>query len=214
MVVKMNSINIDGNIYNYVVNYKNIKNIYLRVKSDKVIYVSANRFVSKKSVEDMILQNKEFIYSSLKKIDNKNEENHKLKYLGNDLVLIISDKAYIDGDFIYAKDYDSAKQYIYSLAYDVFERRLNSIKPQFDYLPNFRLKVRRMKTRWGVCNKKSMTVTLNLELITKDVHLIDSVIVHELSHFKHMDHSKLFWEEVGMHYPYYKRARKELNSGC
>ena len=71
-----------------------------------------------------------------------------------------------------------------------------------------------MKTRWGVCNKKSMTVTLNLELITKDVHLIDYVIVHELSHFKHMDHSKLFWEEVGMHYPYYKQARKELNSGC
>lgn len=214
MVVKMNSINIDGNIYNYVVNYKNIKNIYLRVKSDKVIYVSANRFVSKKSVEDMILQNKEFIYSSLKKIDNKNEENHKLKYLGNDLELIISDKTYIDGKFVYAKDYDSAKQYIYSLAYDVFENRLNSIKPQFDYLPNFKLKVRRMKTRWGVCNKKSMTVTLNLELITKDVHLIDYVIVHELSHFKHMDHSKLFWEEVGMHYPYYKRARKELNSGC
>lgn len=210
----MNSINIDGNIFNYVITYKNIKNIYLRVKSDKVIYVSANRFVSKKNVEDMILQNKEFIYNSLKKIDNKNEENHKLKYLGNDLELIISDKTYIDGDFIYAKDYDSAKQHIYSLAYDVFERRLNSIKLQFDYLPNFKLKVRRMKTRWGVCNKKSMTVTLNSELITKDVHLLDYVIVHELSHFKHMDHSKLFWEEVEMHYPYYKQARKELNSGC
>lgn len=210
----MNSINIDGNIFNYVITYKNIKNIYLRVKNDKVIYVSANRFVSKKNIEDMILQNKEFIYNSLKKIDNKNEENQKLKYLGNDLDLIISDKAYIDGDFIYAKDYESAKEYIYSLAYDVFERRLNSIKPQFDYLPNFKLKVRRMKTRWGVCNRKSMTVTLNLELITKDVHLIDYVIVHELSHFKHMDHSRLFWTEVGKHYPYYKQARKELNRGC
>ena len=210
----MNSINIDGNIFNYVITYKNIKNIYLRVKNDKVIYVSANRFVSKKNIEDMILQNKEFIYNSLKKIDNKNEENQKLKYLGNDLVLIISDKTYIDGEFIYAKDYESAKQYIYSLAYDVFERRLNSIKPQFDYLPNFKLKVRRMKTRWGVCNRKSMTVTLNLELITKDVHLIDYVIVHELSHFKHMDHSRLFWTEVGKHYPYYKQARKELNRGC
>lgn len=214
MVVKMNSINIDGTIFNYVITYKNIKNIYLRVKNDKVIYVSANRFVSKKNIEDMILQNKDFIYNSLKKIENKKEENQKLKHLGNDLVFIISDRTYIDGDFIYAKDYESAKQYIYSLAYDVFENRLNSIKPQFDYLPNFKLKVRRMKTRWGVCNKKSMTVTLNLELITKDVHLIDYVIVHELSHFKHMDHSRLFWAEVGKHYPYYKQARKELNSGC
>ena len=74
MAVKMNSINIDGNIFNYVITYKNIKNIYLRVKSDKIIYVSANRFVSKKSVEDMILQNKEFIYNSLKKIDNKKKK--------------------------------------------------------------------------------------------------------------------------------------------
>ena len=210
----MNSINIDGNIFNYVITYKNIKNTYIRVKNDKVIYVSANRFVSKKEIEKLIIENKEFIYNSLKKIDNKNEENHKLKYLGNDLDLIISDKTYIDGEFIYAKDYESAREYIYRLAYDVFEQRLNRIKPQFDYLPNFKLKVRRMKTRWGVCNRKSMTVTLNLELITKDVHLIDYVIVHELSHFKHMDHSKLFWIEVEMHYPYYKQARKELNSGC
>lgn len=214
MAVKMNSINIDGNIFNYVITYKNIKNIYFRVKNDKVIHVSANRFVSKRSIEDMIFQNKEFIYNSLRKIDNKNKENQKIKYLGTELELIISDKTYIEGDYIYAKDYESAKEYIYSLAYNIFENRLNSIKSQFNYLPDFKLKVRRMKTRWGVCNRKSMTVTLNLELITKDVHLLDYVIVHELSHFKHMDHSALFWEEVGKHYPYYKRARKELNSGC
>ena len=54
-------------------------------------------------------------------------------------------------------------------------------------------------------------ITLNTELIKKDVHLIDYVIVHELSHFKHMDHSPAFWNEVAQHYPYYKEARKELN---
>ena len=67
-----------------------------------------------------------------------------------------------------------------------------------------------MKTRWGVCNKKSMSVTLNTELITKEVHLIDYVIVHELCHFKHMDHSKKYWDYVETFYPYYKKARKEL----
>ena len=68
-----------------------------------------------------------------------------------------------------------------------------------------------MKSKWGVCNIKSMTVTLNTELITKDVHLIDYVIVHELCHFKHMNHSTFFWQEVSKYYPYYKEARRELN---
>ena len=69
-----------------------------------------------------------------------------------------------------------------------------------------------MKTKWGVCNISSMTVTLNVTLITKREDLIDYVIIHELSHFKYMNHSAAFWDEVGRHYPDYKRARKELNA--
>ena len=67
-----------------------------------------------------------------------------------------------------------------------------------------------MTTRWGVCNIKSMTVTLNFELIKKDVSLIDYVIIHELCHFKYMNHSNDFWREVEKYYPYHKMARKML----
>jgi predicted metal-dependent hydrolase len=84
--------------------------------------------------------------------------------------------------------------------------------PEFDNLPKFRLRIRKMKTRWGVCNRSSMTVTLNSLLIHKRVDLIDYVICHELSHFEHMDHSPAFWKEVSRHYKDYKKARKELNS--
>ena len=80
----------------------------------------------------------------------------------------------------------------------------------FEDLPKFKLRIRRMKTRWGVCNKSSMTVTLNTELIHKDVTLIDYVIIHELCHFKYMNHSESFWTEVEKYYPYYKLARKRL----
>ena len=48
-------------------------------------------------------------------------------------------------------------------------------------------------------------------LIHYKPELIDYVIVHELSHFKFMDHSSNFWNEVSKHYPNYKKARKELN---
>ena len=54
-------------------------------------------------------------------------------------------------------------------------------------------------------------VTLNSELLKKDIRLIDYVVVHELSHFKEANHSDKFWHEVSLRYPNYKEARKELN---
>ena len=71
----------------------------------------------------------------------------------------------------------------------------------FNNLPNFKLKVRNMKTRWGVCNKSSMSITLNTTLIHKDVTLIDYVIIHELCHLVEMNHSKRFWNLVNSFMP-------------
>ena len=102
--------------------------------------------------------------------------------------------------------------YLYKQSLPYFEKRVDVLKQEFDNLPNFRVRTRLMKTKWGVCNISSMTVTLNVTLITKREDLIDYVIIHELSHFKHMNHSAAFWDEVGKHYPDYKRARKELNA--
>ena len=69
-----------------------------------------------------------------------------------------------------------------------------------------------MKTRWGVCNVKTHKVTLNLELIKKDKKYLDYVIVHELSHMLHANHSKEFWKCVEANCPDYKKLRKELNN--
>ena len=81
-----------------------------------------------------------------------------------------------------------------------------------DEIPYPKLKIRTMKTRWGVCNRKDNSVTLNLELIKKDIKYLDYVIVHELSHFVYFDHSKNFWLEVCKYSPNYKELRKELRS--
>ena len=40
--------------------------------------------------------------------------------------------------------------------------------------------------------------------------LRDYVILHELAHINHMDHSEAFWAEVGEHDPNYKRHRSQL----
>ena len=94
----------------------------------------------------------------------------------------------------------------------VFSNRIDKYQKLFSNLPKFKLKVRSMKTRWGVNNQKSMSITLNSELIKKDISLIDYVVVHELCHFLEPNHSIYFWNEVKKRYPNYKEARKILNS--
>ena len=79
-------------------------------------------------------------------------------------------------------------------------------------LPNTKIRVRKMKTRWGVCNRKNNNITLNLELINYNIECLDYVIVHELCHFIQPNHSKDFWHLVEKYYPNYKKARKALKS--
>ena len=67
-----------------------------------------------------------------------------------------------------------------------------------------------MTTRWGVCNIKLKTVTLNLELIKRDSKYLDYVIVHELSHLIHPNHSREFWNLVEENIGDYKKYRKEM----
>ena len=67
-----------------------------------------------------------------------------------------------------------------------------------------------MKTRWGVNNRGNNTITLNSELLKKDIDLLDYVIIHELCHFYEANHSPRFWAWVSKYYPDYKLARKRL----
>lgn len=194
----------------YIINKKNIKHIYFRVKEDLKIHVNVNKLISKKYIEKLLKENEKEILKMYDKILNQ-IKNNELKYLGTKLNLIIQDtKPHIKDNNIYAKTKEEAEKHIYDKAKEIFQERLDNIIPLYNDLPTFKLKIRKMKSRWGVCNIKSMSITLNSELIKKDITLIDYVIIHELCHFKYMNHSKEYWKYLSMFYPNYKEARKEL----
>ena len=193
-----------------IIERKKIKNIYFRIKEDLKLYVSCGYLCSDKYIEKLLNVNKNSIIRMYNNMLNKVNVKNDIYYLGSKMNYIYGDKIYIDGLNIYGPTVEDINNYLEKNSLSIFKNRLDRLMIQFDDLPKFRLRIRHMKTRWGVCNKSSMTVTLNTELIHKDVSLIDYVIVHELCHFKYMDHSKNFWTEVGKYYPYYKLARKRL----
>ena len=72
-----------------------------------------------------------------------------------------------------------------------------------------RITIRRQKTRWGSCSTKG-SLNFNCLLMLAPPQVVDYVVVHELSHRLHMDHSPAFWDTVQTYMPDYTLWRRWL----
>ena len=70
--------------------------------------------------------------------------------------------------------------------------------------------IRDQRRRWGSCSARTGAVNLNWRLVMAPLEVLDYVVVHELSHIKHADHSRDFWLFVSSIVPNYKLHRKWL----
>lgn len=77
-----------------------------------------------------------------------------------------------------------------------------------ELIPN-KITIKEIKYAWGSCSSKK-NITINLELIKYSEKAIRYVILHELCHIKHMNHSKEFWKLIEKYMPEYKEIQKEF----
>lgn len=212
-MVKTFEYKLDGKKYNVEIVIKNNKNTYIKVKDDLTIYVTTNIFTSKRTIKNLLDQEQDFLRKVLKKVKQRSEKENDFYYLGKkyDIIKVPFKNIEIDDDKIYVNDEDYLQKWLKKQMKIVFEERLNYCYNLFEEdIPFPKLKTRKMKTRWGVCNKRDLSVTLNSKLIRYDQFIIDYVIIHELSHLVHFDHSREFWDTVGKYMPDYKKAEKVL----
>ena len=105
-----------------------------------------------------------------------------------------------------ARDYQ--KKQLMKKAREYLPYRLEYFAKLYGYkYSKFRLS--HASTRWGSCSSNK-TISLNIGLMNVPSALQDYVIIHELAHLHHMDHSKAFWIEVASHDRKYKIHEKEL----
>jgi predicted metal-dependent hydrolase len=79
-------------------------------------------------------------------------------------------------------------------------------------VPYARVAIRRQRSRWGSCSARG-TISLNACLLFQRPEVVDYLIVHELVHVRHMNHSARFWQSVEWHCAGWRALDRELLQG-
>jgi len=190
---------------------RNMKRMVLRVEQNNHIKISSPK-VSNKQLKAFIDDHKTWILQQHGMIKDPFEEGGKFYYLGNEYRIkhhshelclegkyayVNPERAKIQSDFFYKKH---AKEML-SLRFDIWKEKMG--------LEVSRLTFRLAKRRWGSCNSKK-NISLNPYMLKLDWHMIDYIIVHELAHLVHLNHSKAFYKLVQEYIPNYKDVEKEI----
>jgi len=102
------------------------------------------------------------------------------------------------------------KRWLTSVAKTEYAPRLDSLSALTGHVYK-KLHIRGQRTCWG-SHSSSGTISLNYCLLFLDPDHLRYVMIHELCHARHMNHSRRFWNLVGRFEPDYQRLDKDLNS--
>jgi predicted metal-dependent hydrolase len=76
-------------------------------------------------------------------------------------------------------------------------------------LPYASVSIRQQQTRWGSCSSRG-SISLNARLLFLSPELVTYVLVHELCHTRHLNHSARFWRLVEIYLPDYRQSDRQL----
>lgn len=219
----------------YEINKGKRKNIYLQIKNGKVI-VKVPYYVTNKQIEEIVYKKSNWIKKSLEKYNQKNNELKKYqegeiyKILGKEYILKINYEEtnqikvditdcniIINLPFTYKMEPNLSNK----IEKIINKMYMQIIQKQLDYtmkkvtnmvgLAPKKYRVRDMKSAWGSCSS-TKNISIALKLIEHSPKAFEYVVLHEVCHLKHMNHSKQFWQMVEGYMPDYKKYKKELNS--
>ena len=179
--VMIKEIVLNGKSFKYELEYKKVKNINLRIRNDGTIYVSANRRVSQKHIEDFLVLKTAFIINALDKLGST----QKLK-----------------------KEPYFTEEEIPRIIYNMCERVYPYFKRKGIEFPQ--IKFRKMVSRWGSCHPTKGILTFNINLMYAPVECIEYVVMHEFTHFLQANHSDRFYAELEKICPQWRECRQAL----
>jgi predicted metal-dependent hydrolase len=227
----------DGSICDYKIIASKRCTMAVQVNKEGEVIVRLPYQVSAAAGHRLIVENKDWLYKQLWKIHKKQEEKQEFQWIdgasvllfGTSVVLRVSaepyKKSYIvretaAGISVTGPSYEGRelecqlkvkevmKLWYRKKAKGYLEKKTAQwamlMKVTFE-----RISIRDQATRWGSCSGKG-NINFNWRLVLIPEALADYVVVHELAHRLHMNHSRQFWSVVAQMLPDYLERRKEL----
>lgn len=211
-----------------IITKKNIKNLIIKIKGDGNIYISSPIFLSDKYIYEFIEKKENWINKKLKEFSLKPKikvidysNNCEIYYLGKPYFLNLkssnNNKIYISNNKINLEIPDinniqligNTLNYWYREQGKILFEKILSKYLKLTHLNISKLNVKTLKSNWGSCNYNKKIINLNSELMKKDIKFIEYVILHEISHLVHPNHSKNFYNYIEKFMPDW-RERKSL----
>ena len=176
---------------------RNIKHVYLRVLNPNLIQIKTNIYYTLYDAKNLIEKKIDWISSSILKLEKKSVNEDEFLYLG--VRKKLEDFKIKNLDSFYKKE---ILKYLPDLV-DIYSKKMNLFPTSIKYRKN--------KRTWGSCNYKN-GLNFNILLMKFPIELMEYVIIHELAHIQHKNHSKNFWDLVESYCPDYKKREKIFKS--
>lgn len=194
------------------------RSIKLEVLPNKTVKVTAPRLMPKSIIESFVKQKNNWIQKRLMQPAPPTLTNgSSITYLGQRYILKFQEEKrksiIFEGEDLIITSLTPIKTLHYWLrkqAFDVLEDRVSLFAKQMNVSPRG-MRIKTMKSRWGSCSTLG-NLNFNWALILAPLPVLDYVVIHELAHLKHMNHSKAFWKVVETHCPDYKVYIKWLKN--
>lgn len=177
---------------------------------EKKFVINKTNWIEEQS-EDIIFKNGGTVYLLGKQYkiklveDNKNDIVINNKYMELHIKnKYINDKKYIE------KEYNKwLKKYSLVIIQNIVLNYQETLKKYDIKIPQ--IEIRQMKTSWGSCIPSKNKLTFNLKLIKTPICCIEYVVLHELIHFRHKNHSTNFCKFITIFMPDWKKRKKLLD---
>ena len=191
---------------------KAVKYLRLKVGQSGEISLSIPLRTKENHILEFLEKNLEWLRKTSAKIKAKNsaKNENQVEFLGLSYELIIDKKASgvsIELFSIKAASKDDFRRFCDQKAKELLNASIARFAPLIAR-PINHISFKHMRTRWGSCNKAKGYINLNLDLITKKKEFIEYVVLHELAHLVHANHSKDFYALISKHMPDYKARIK------
>jgi len=208
--------------------YRKRKSFEIKIHPSGEIALKVPKGIPEKQIIEIVKSKADWILKKLKDIQERSPIRSERNYVNGEMFLVFGEEyplsinidfkrkqalVFLDKGTLHVETNSADKEVVRTILIywykELAKKRvmesINHYQQYFSTVPKA-IRIKNQKTRWGSCSSKQ-NLNFNLRCAMAPKEVLDYVVVHEMCHLVHMNHSKAFWDLVESIMPDYKARR-------